>query len=290
MINELRAMAIFAETIKQGSFKKASVTLGLSPSVVSYHVGQLEERVGNALIYRSTRKLSLTSEGKLLFEHAEAMLAAAGQGLDLVSSKRETPVGALCLTVPTSLTRGPLAAALAVFRAEYPDIQLSIIYTDQRQDLIEGGIDLAIRVGAMEDSSLMSRQLGVIERKLVCSPSYMANRVTPMKPSDLESLDWIRHSMLPTVRTLIKGAERVQVNFTSGIAVNSVDAMAQLSKQGVGLSTPPTPFVADMLESSELIEVLPGWCVESIPVYAVWPNNVSSASNTRLLLDHLLSF
>ncbi len=290
MIDELRAMAIFAETIKQGSFKKASMTLGLSPSVVSYHVGQLEERVGNALIYRSTRKLSLTSEGKLLFEHAEAMLEAAGQGLDLVSSKRETPVGALCLTLPTSLTRGALAVALSTFRAEFPDIELSITYTDQRQDLIEGGIDLAIRVGTMEDSSLMSRQLGAIERKLVCSPAYMSNHSEPMAPADLESWDWIKHTMLPANRTLIKGQERVQVNFRSGIAVNSVDAMAQLSLQGLGLSTPPASFVTEMLESSALIEVLSDWQVESIPVYAVWPNNVSAASNTRLLLNHLLAF
>ncbi len=287
LIGELRAMAIFAETIRRGSFKAASEKLGLSPSVISYHVSQLEGRVGNALIYRSTRKLSLTSEGAMLFKHAELMLAAAEEGLGLVSSKRSTPTGVLRITVPTSLTRGLFAKKLATFKVAFPDVELVITYTDKRQDLVEQGIDLAIRAGYMEDSALMSRHLGEVERKLVCSPSYYAARQAPSLPDDLAGWSWVKHSMLPSHRTLTKGQERIQVDFTSRISVNSVDAMAQLSLQGLGLSTPPALFVDDLLESGRLVEVLPEWQVESIPIYAVWPNNASSASNTRLLLKHL---
>ena len=289
MIDELRAMAIFMETIRQGSFRKASEKLGLSPSVVSYHVSQLEAHVGNALIYRSTRKLSLTSEGEVLFQYAETMAAAAVQGLELVSARRQTPVGCLRITVPTSLTQGSLANRLASFMQSFSDIELLITYTDKRQDLIDGGIDLAIRAGGLEDSALKSRYIGDMKRKLVCAPSYYASHPVPTEPQDLAAWHWIKHSMLPSHRSLMQGKERVQVDFISRISVNSVDAMAQLSLQGLGLSTPPVSFVEGMLESNDLIEVLPEWQVEPIPIYAVWPSNVSAASNTRLLLNHLLA-
>lgn len=290
LIDDLRAMAIFAETIKQGSFKGAANKLNLSPSVVSYHVSQLEARVGNALIYRSTRKLSLTSEGEVLFRHAETMLGAAELGLGLVSANRETPSGVLRITVPTSLTRGALATRLAAFKLAFPDIELIVTYTDTRQDLIEGAIDLAVRVGRMGDSALMARHIGEMERKLVCSPAYYEAQPKPEKPEDLGGWDWIRHSMLPGKRTLVKGEEHVSLHFSSSISVNNVDAMAQLSLQGLGLSTPPVSFVEHMIESGDLVEVLPNWTVESIPIYAVWPGNVSSASNAKLLLNHLLAF
>lgn len=280
-------MAIFAETIRRGSFKAASERLGLSPSVVSYHISQLERHVGNALIYRSTRALSLTSEGEVLFKHAEVMLVAAEEGLGLVSSKRSVPTGVLRITVPTSLTRGLFAKKLATFKVAFPDVELVVTYTDKRQDLIEQGIDLAIRAGYMEDSALMSRNLGEIERKLVCSPCYYATHPAPSSPEELARWSWVRHSMLPSHRILTMGQERIQVDFSSRISVNSVDAMAQLSLQGLGLSTPPALFVDDLLESGGLVEVLPGWQVEPIPIYGVWPNNASSASNTRLLLGHL---
>lgn len=290
MIDDLKAIAIFAETVRRGSFRAAAEALSLSPSVVSYHISQLEQDVGNALLYRSTRKLSLTSEGQVLFDYAVSMLAAAEKGLGLVSANRPTPVGALRITAPTSLTRGPLAEKFAAFSLAYPSIKLDIHYSDKRHDLIAEGIDLAIRVGTMADSSLKSRQLGTMKRKLVCSPAYFASRKAPQEPGDLADWHWIKHGMLPMQRRFVKDGVVVDVSYSSHVSVNSVDALAQLSILGLGLSTPPTLFVADAIEKGQLREVLPDWCVQPIPLYAVWPNNVSSQSNVRLFLDYLADY
>ena len=288
MIDDLKAMAIFVETIKQGSFKAASRELGLSPSVVSYHVAQLEGRIGNALLYRSTRKLSLTSEGEILFEHAEAMLEAAKQGLSLVSSEHGAFVGSLKVTVPSSLTRGLIATKLAAFKRAYGDIALDIDYTDQWQDLIAAGIDIAIRVGPLPDSTLKSCSVGNISRTLVCAASFYNRQKPPISPVDLAGWQWIGHSRVPNRRSFECEAEHVEVSYASSMTVNNVDAMTQMAVEGMGLATPPSMFVASLLAKGDLIEVLPEWTVRPVPIYAVWPNNVSSASNARLLLDCLL--
>jgi len=288
MIDELRAIAIFAETIKQGSFRGAAKSLNLSPSVVSYHVTQLEQRVGTALIYRSTRKLSLTHEGKVLYQHAIDMLYSAQQGLDKVVSNSGMATGKLTITIPSGLTRAPFNQKIAEFSKLNPGIELHISYTDTRLDLIEKGIDLAVRIGNMADSSLKSKRIGQIERRLVCSAEYWDQQQEPVHPQDLVSWNWIKLEMLPNHRTLLKAEHPpFQVNFNSRICVNSVEAMAQLCIHGLGLATPPDFLVEQGLGTGKLVEVLSEWRVEAIPLFAVWPNNVSDNSNTRCLLNHL---
>ncbi len=288
MIDELRAIAIFAETIRQGSFRGAAKSLALSASVVSYHITQLEERVGTALIYRSTRKLSLTHEGEILYQHANDMLSSAQQGLSKVTSTGTEATGKLTVTLPAALTRAPITREIAQFSRLNPGVELHIGYTDERQDIIATGIDLAISAGHLPDSSLKSKRIGEVERKLVCSPEYWSQQKKPTRPKDLASWNWIKLEMLPNYRILLKpGRKPVQINFTSHVYVDSVEAMTQLCVCGLGLATPPNYLVDEALASGKLIEVLPEWCVEPIPVYALWPRNVSDSSNTRRLLDYL---
>jgi len=289
MIDDLRAVAIFAETIKQGSFRGAAKKFGLSPSVISYHITQLETHLGVALIYRSTRKLSLTSEGEMLYRYACDMLDSVERGLSEVSSKGLNPTGKLSVSVPSSLTKGSISKRIASFSKLNPGIDLHIAYTDSRQDLIANGIDLALRAGDMDDSSLLSKQIGHISRTLVCSPDYAATQVAVTCPDDLTSWNWIKHTMLPPCRTLHKeGVQAVKVKFNSTVSVNSVEAMTQLAIHGVGLSTPPSIFVEQALDEGTLLEILPDWYVEPIPLHAVWPNNVLQGSNAKRLLNHLI--
>ncbi len=288
MIDNLRSVAIFAEAIKSGSFRAAANNLGLSPSVVSYHISQLEQRLGSALIYRSTRKLSLSHEGEILYQYASDMLGSFQQGIDEVTSVSHQPRGKLKLSMPAVLIQSTLNQKLAGFSKQYPGIELDIIYTDTRQDLIGQGIDLAIRAGEMQDSSLKSKRLGKIKRKLVCSPEYLENRAMPEHPSELESWNWIKLAMLPNMRELKRGNDiSVEVNFRSNISVDNVDAMARLCILGLGVSTPPIYLVDEALEHGELIELLPDWQVEPVSLHACWPENVSADSNTRRLLAYL---
>lgn len=291
MIDDLRSIAIFAETITQGSFRAAATQLGLSPSVVSYHVTQLEKRVGTALIYRSTRKLSLTHEGDLLYQSAKDMLTAADQGLNRITAKDDRRVGGkLTITLPAGLSRAPINKQIAEFAKLYSNIKLKISYTDLSQDLIGQGIDLAFRAGDMKDSSLRSKRIGQIERKLVCSIDYLENQIKPKALNDLAAWDWIKLEMLPSRRTLIDASgQRIDISFNSRITVDSVDAMTQLCIHGMGLATPPSYLIEEELKLGKVVELFRECHVCPIPLFAVWPANVSENSNSKRLLSYLIS-
>ena len=289
MIDDLRALAIFAETVEQGSFRGAAKVLNLSPSVVSYHVTQLEKRIGTALLYRSTRKLSLTHEGEVLHRHAAEMLACAHRGLGEISSDDAEPTGRLTVALPSVITRAPLNRKIAQFCRRHPGIDFHFMYTDVRQDLIGGGIDLAIRVGNMADSALKARRVGRIDRKLVCSPDYAARHEMPNHPEDLAGWEWVKLEMLSNTRPLKRGDTVFHVNYDNHVSVDNVEAMTQFTLHGLGLSTPPDYLVDEALERGELVEILPEWRVEPLLLFAVWPANLFANSNTRRLVDHLSS-
>ena len=289
MINELRAIAIFAETVKQGSFRGAAKSLDLSPSVVSHHVAALEKKVGNALIYRSTRKLSLTHEGERLFRHAVQMLDHAQAGLSEVTPSSTGPSGKLSVALPSVLSRSHYSRRIAQFASRYPALELNLHSSDERQNIIEQGIDVAIRAGKLSDSSLKSKPIGFISRKLVCSKQYYSQQNPPRHPSDLEGWTWVKTAMLSNIRVLTgPGGERVEVTASGAISVNNIDFATEFCKSGLGLATPPDFLIQGELARGELVEVLPDWTVEPVPLTAVWPDNVSANSNVRFLLKELL--
>jgi len=289
MIDELRSMAIFAETIKQGSFRAAAKELKLSPSVVSYQVTQLEKSVGTALVYRSTRKLSLTSEGGVLYQYALNMLQAAQQGLDQVAIEKKELRGTLTITLPSALIKSKISKKIAQFSKLHPLLNFKLFYTDDRQDLIHKGIDLAFRAGAMDDSNLKSKRIGEIKRKLVCSYDYWKENISPISPQDLTTWNWIKLDMLPNNRTLVNAVgEKCKISFESNISVNSVEAMTQLCINGAGIATPPDYLIEKEIENNTLVELLPNWQVEAISLYAVWPNNVFRNSSVKRLLAFII--
>ena len=285
MIDDLRAMAIFATTIQLGSFRAAAGRLNLSPSVVSYTIGALEKRLHTTLLYRSTRRLSLTTEGETLYQHAVAMLEAANRGLDAINQTQRELRGHLSISITSALLESALNEALSAFLVQHPSVQFKLEYSDQQTDLISRGVDLAIRAGRLEDSSLKSRRLGQIPRVLVCSKAYFDSHTIPTSPHDLAQWDWVQLGMMPSERTLIgPDGETQSVSGQSRLTVNSVVAMTQYCIAGMGLCTPPAQMVATALKQGVVIEVLPDWQVTPIPYYALWPNTaVGNEIRTRLL-------
>jgi len=316
MIDELRGLAIFAETAKQGSFKKAALELGLSSSVVSYHISELEKRIDCALMYRSTRKLSLTHEGQILFVHAQKMLQEVEAGLAKVSSQDQQLKGKLSITLPSALTRSPLIAKIAQFHQAHPLIDLNIVFSDLRQDLIADSIDLAIRIGDMADSTLMSKRLGSIQRTLVCTPEFIKDQclrnniviqtVLDLQPADIGNWPWIKLSMLNTKRRLLPRntpisssdirstksiiREGLELDFNSSITVDSVEAMTQFCLLGSGIATPPDFLVEQALADQTLVELLPDWHVEDLPLYAVWHNSNVTKGPGNKKVECLIDF
>jgi len=289
MIDNLRAMFIFAKTVESGSFRGASRMLGISPSVVSYHISQLEKRFNIALLYRSTRKLSLTHEGEKLFQHAKAMIEAAEYGMDVLAGESAVPRGKLNVTLPAAFARSALIHSISAFAHRFPEVDLTISFDDGQQDLISNGIDIAIRSGELKDSSLKSKRILNLKRKLVASPAYCASRQSPGTPADLKDWEWIRLKMLPGSRTLTNpDGKSVQVNYESRIVVDNVEAMCQFAIDGLGLATPPSFLVEDAIVAGKLVEVLPEWNIEPLTVYAVWPSNAPREGLTARFVNFLM--
>lgn len=288
MIDELRALAIFAKTVEAGSFRTGAKELKLSPSVVSHHISQLEERLGATLLYRSTRHLSLTQDGEQLFLAAKAMVEAAESGLNTIMHQSPEPSGKLVVTIPAALTRSALVKDLIDFAKTFPKIGLSISFTDLQEDLIRQGIDLAIRIGDLQNNTLKAKKLSEMKRTLIVAPSYLKGRKNPKKPQELMDLDWIGLKTRPDQRTLVNSAGKsFEINFKPRIVVDSLDAVREFAIAGLGLATPPTFLVEEDIRQGLLVEPLPEWGIESLGVYAVWPPNASKESLTFRLIDFL---
>lgn len=288
MIDELRQMAIFAKTVDHGSFRAAAAALRLSPSVVSHHVGQLEQRLGTALLYRSTRKLSLTPDGERMLLASRAMLEAAQAGLQDIASQTSLPSGLLRITVPAILAESSLAQHLAEFAIEHPQVQLSLDFSDTRRDLIADGYDIAIRAGDMKDSALKAQLLLAFERRLVAAKRYLDTQAKPLTPTDLEQCDWLEFAPIWQKKTEFRnGRRRCSVKKKqSRISTNNAQTMAHLARAGAGLAIIPEYLARRYIDSGDLEIVLPEWSVEAIKVYAVWPSNAPKDG----LIKHLVKY
>lgn len=289
MIDQLRQMAIFARTIDHGSFRAAAGAMNLSPSVVSQQVSELERRLGTALIYRSTRRLSLTRDGERLLLSARAMLDAAEHGLQSVSDQAGEPAGELRITMPAVLARSKLAEQIAGFLVANRKVQLSVDYSDTRKSLIGDGFDLAIRMGWLKDSALITRKLGSVNRRLVAARSYLATRPRPGSPADLNDWDWLELSPVTARRPKFRkaGHKTATLKPASRISVNDANALYQFARAGAGLAFVPDFLADDDINTGAIEYVLPDWHVEDIGIYAVWPQNAPKHGLTRHLIDHL---
>lgn len=283
MIHSLRALAVFAKTIEHGSFRGAARELRISPSVVSHHVSQLEQQLGASLIYRSTRKISLTREGERLIGPAVAMVAAAEGGINAVLGNASTLNGEIKISAPAVLARSPLTAKIAAFLSAHPNVSISIDYSDERRDVIADGIDVAIRMGWLKDSALKARKLYDVERMLSVSPDYLIGRRTPKTPADVADWDWLELTPVPLKPAFRhKTKKTVSLRPIPRIKANSVAAILEFTVQGAGLSILPR-FLAEQAAGQGTIEhLLPDWRLPSVGVFAVRPNN---AARTGLAAD-----
>lgn len=289
MLDELRQIAIFAKTVDHGSFRAAAKALRLSPSVVSHHVGQLEEHLGTALLYRSTRKLALTADGERLLVAARAMLDAAESGLQELSTQTDNPTGVLRLTIPAVLAPSMLMQRFANFGARYPQVQLSLDFSDARRDLIADGFDIAIRAGNMDDSSLKAQKLFEFERRLVASPDYLEQHSKAKSPDDLSEWDWMELSPIWNKKLEFrKGRKRIEAQKKRiVVSANNTQALSQLASAGAGIAVVPEFLAERYVMAGELVYVLPDWTVDPISVYAVWPPNAPRNGLIKKLVNFL---
>ena len=288
MFDDYRGLAVFVAVADAGSFSAAGRRLRLSTSVVSHHISRLEERIDTPLFFRSTRSLSLTSEGQRMLDAARRMVQAGEEALDTLSDDRDQLVGALRITLPAFGTNSAVHQAIWQFSKDHPMVAMSLFASDRQVDLIAEGYDLAIRLGRLADSSLKNRKIGVFHRMLVAAPEYLASRPPIETRDDLKKCDFVSFEMLPDEVTLTRDGE--DVSFTPEnfrIEVDTITAGRAAILAGLGIQNMPLDEIAEDVARGDLVEVLPDWKLPVMGVFAVWPDSGPKKKLTRRLIDAL---
>jgi DNA-binding transcriptional LysR family regulator len=285
VLERLRALAVFAKVADLGSFRAAARQLGLSPSVVSHHVRELEAQLATPLLHRTTRRLALTPDGGRVLTAARQMVDAAERGLGATSSAG----GTLRVTGPAFLVNAGLCVDLAAFLVERPNVDLVVSFTEVTHDLLRDGFDVALRFGKLADSTHRSRKLAEMRRVVVAAPGVVAAKRL-RAPRDLEGADFVLLSSRPPQLSLASPGRRpVTVALGSKVAVDSAAAMHALVLAGAGLATLPELLVRDDLQRGRLVAVLPRWTPASVGVYLVWPSHSQRAELTQAFVAFIAS-
>lgn len=288
IIDNLRAIAIFAEVVEQGAFRAAARELGLAPSRISETVSALEREFEVTLLNRSTRNLSLTPEGQSLFEQAQAMLSAAERGIDDMGAVSGEPAGELSITMPAFLNGGPLFDRIAEFASAYPKVELKMHFSDRPSNLIEDKFDVAIRAGFLNYSEDRARSLTREDRLLVASPDYLAAREVPEDPGDLANWDWINFMMRPDGFTFATADGRAaSVVGHYNIMADSIVAVSSLAKRGLGVTVIPANLAMPAFKAGELVHLLPEWQLPPLGFHAVWSERPRRANLVSVFVEFI---
>jgi len=286
-------MQTLTAVVDAGSFVIAAETLGVSKAAVSRHIAELERRLGVRLLQRTTRRLSLTEEGLTFVARSRELLAGLDEAEAEVSSRSAAVNGLLRVNAPVTFGIRHLAPLWGPFRELYPQLRLDLTLADRQVDLIEDGYDLAIRIGTLPSSTLVSRRLAGTRMVLCASPAYLQAHGTPSVPADLARHAVIAYSYFASRDDwhFDGPAGPVTVRTEPCISSNSGDTCraAALAHQGVILQ--PTFLVGDDLAAGTLVELMPGYRAGELGIYAIYPSRKYVAPKVRALIDFLvLSF
>ncbi len=288
MIDDIKSMAIFVTVVEAKSFRGAAKRLGLSPSVVSNRVSKLEKQLGAALLYRSTRSLSLTQEGERLFAVAFDMVRAARKGLELFGSSAERKITSLRIAIPATMNAHPIVQKIAEYVADNPGVLINILSSDRESDLQKDGIDVSVRMGIFRDSDLRTRRIGEEQRIIVGAPAFLAKHKLPKKPEDLTEYDFISFSLVPDAVTLKKPGQKTYSLWGRTAAVtDSAETARALAIAAIGLSALPHCIVESDLAQNRLVHLLPDWTEQTLPINLAWPRNATLNNTTREFINFL---
>ncbi len=282
-------MIAFIRVVESRSFTAAAERLSLSKSVVSRRLTELENRLGTRLLNRTTRSLSLTPAGQTYFERARAILADVEEAEQAVAELGRDPRGLLRVNAPMSFGILHLAPAVADFMRRYPNVELDLELTDRFVDLVEEGWDIAVRIGRLQDSSLIARRLAPSRLVTVASPDYLARMGTPERPEDLTRHECLLYTTPsnPSVWPFRIDGEVRSVRVQGRMRVNNGDAILEAVRAGLGLAVLPTFMIHGDLRSGRLVTVLEAFEATDFAIHAVWPHHRHLSPKVRAFVDFL---
>lgn len=269
---DLNEISVFLKVVQQGSFSGAARELGMPVSTVSHKVASLEERLGQDLLHRTTRKLQITPAGEAYFRRClEGMASFEAAEAELAASKGE-PSGLLRVTAPVEIGSNVMPGLISGFTAKHPKVRVEVILTDRRVDLVSEGVDLAIRAGELKDSSLIARRLGATYFALFASPAYLKAHGRPQHPRELARHRCLQFTALGTEEWKLNGPSGAYAAAVPGsVILNNLVALRTLVVMGDGIANLPSFLVDKELREKRLERVLPEWRSAFSPLHFVYP-------------------
>jgi DNA-binding transcriptional LysR family regulator len=289
-MDRLSGLMPFVKTAELGSFVAAGRSLGLSASAVGKGVTRLEQQLGVRLFQRTTRSLSLTAEGRMFQERCRRILDDLDDAQAALVESTETPRGRLRITLPIASFQLFQSAFLA-FMSLYPDIKLDIDFSDQMVDLVEEGIDVAIRSGGLPDSRLMRRSLPSVQLVLCASPAYLERHGTPQIPRDMDGHIGVRFRYFKSGKLqewpLRRKVGEAELRTKTALICNNMEMIRSALLNGTGIGTIPDFLANEHLVSGSLQAILKGYLIAPDQMSMVWPSSRQLSQKIRVFVDFI---
>jgi LysR family transcriptional regulator for bpeEF and oprC len=288
-MNKLQAMEVFVQVVDTGSFTRAADTLQLPKATVSTLVQGLEAALSAKLLHRTTRQVTVTTDGAAYYERCLRILSDVRDAEESVSRTRLSPSGRLRVDAPTGLSSEILVPALPIFFERYPDITLELGSSDRPVDLVEEGVDCAVRGGELYDTSLIARRVGVLNFVTAASPIYLRRFGTPQHPRELANHRCVNYFSAKTGKTydwdFRRGDEKIDVALPGMIALNDSNAYVQAGLAGLGIIQMTDYLMMQHVLSGRMVQVLSDWTSEPLPVHVVYPQNRHLSAKVRVFVE-----
>ncbi len=290
-MEDISSLRLFVQVCDLGSFSAVARSTHTTPSAVSRQISRLEENLGARLLQRTTRQQVLTEAGEVYLRHARQIVEDVDMARRAVSELSNAPSGVLRVTMEADLAQTLLSPILPEFLAAYPDLRVQLHTSAALEDLVGRGIDVAVRVGHLENSSLIAKRLSTSRSLLVACPGYLEQNGTPQYPEDLVQLSCLsfRVEADQTIWHFKSGDSVSSVPILGRVQVSSLIFLREAAKSGLGIAMLPTWVARNDLNSGRLVPVLPGYPLEppATPVSAVYPTGRNLASKVRVFINFL---
>lgn len=288
MALDLNALAVYAKVVELGSFTAAAEALKLSKSMVSRQISELENELRVRLLNRTTRKLSLTEAGTVVFERAARIVAEAAEAERDANCIEGAVRGKLRINAPMTFGIRELGPVMPKFMARYPELTVDLMLNDRQVDLMEEGFDVSMRISTLADSSLIARQLAPVRRVVVGAPEYFETHGVPRHPRDLAEHQFVLYSLRARPELMEfrdPGGKPVQVEVKGSFLCNNADAMEGIIDAGQALCVAPMFLCVDKLRSGKYVSVLEEWETEALTLHVIYPHTQHLSAKVRAFVD-----
>lgn len=285
---DLNAMAVFARVVELESFTAAAEALGLSKSMVSRQISDLEDALKVRLLNRTTRKLSVTEAGAVVYERAARIVNEANEAARDANCIEGAVRGRLRINAPMSFGITELGPVMSKFLARYPELSVELALNDRQVDLMEEGFDVSVRISKLNDSSLIARQLAPVRRTIVGTPDYFKVHGVPRHPHDLKDHKFVLYSLRPKPEQLEfrdPGGKFFTVDVQGSFLCNNADAMQGIIQAGQALCVAPMFLCAEALRRGDLVSVLDEWETEPLTLHVIYPHTRHLSAKVRAFVD-----